>query len=258
MTKSSLVITDELLMAFADNELEDGLARQVEIASASNPVLAERLKVFRLTGRALAPHFDALLEAQPPAALLQAIRNAPMTLAVEGPHEISFGQSIRNVLQSIGFGASPWPALACVAVGLLIGAVATQVGGPRGHTLFAEQNGMLVATGALEKTLESTTMQASQGDSVQVVATFKAETGRWCRLYQGPAHSGLACREVEQPQWQILAAGEGVAGADNMTTPAEGGGAKAVDDLAASMMASSAALDAVAEAALIDRQWKAE
>ncbi len=257
MTKSSLVITDELLMAFADNELEDGLARQVEIGIASNPALASRLEVFRVTGRALGPHFDAVLEAQPPAVMLQAIRNAPMTLAVEGPREISFGRSIRNVLQSIGFGASPWPALAGVAAGLLIGLVSTQWGGPAG-AIISEQNGKLVAAGALEKTLESTAMQASQDGSVRIIATFKDETGRWCRLYQGPAHSGLACRQDAQSQWQILATGEGVAGDENATTPSEGGGAKAVDDLAMTMMASSAALDTQTEAALIARKWKSE
>lgn len=257
MTKSSLVITDELLMAYADNELENGLARQVENAIASNPVLAARLKVFRVTGRALAPHFDALLEAQPPAAMLQAIRNAPMMRPVAAAQKISFGQSVRNVLKSIGFGASPWPALAGVAAGLLIGLVSTPWGGPAG-ALISEQNGKLVASGALEKTLETTTMQASQDGSIQVVSTFKDETGRWCRLYQGPAHSGLACRQVEQPHWQIIATGEGVAGAENMTTPSEGGGAQAVDDLASRMMASSAALDTQTEAALIRRQWKSE
>ncbi len=257
MTKSSLVITDELLMAYADNELENGLARQVEVAIASNPALAARLEVFRVTGRSLGPHFDAVLEAQPPAAMLQAIRNAPMTRPVAGPRTISFGQSIRNVLQSIGFGTSPWPALAGVAAGLLIGLVSTQWGGPAG-ALISEQNGKLVAAGALEKTLESTTMQASQDGSVRVVATFKDDTGRWCRLYQGAEHSGLACRAAEQRQWKILAAGEGVAGDGNLKTPSSGGGAQAVDDLAMTMMASSAALDPQAEAALIARQWKSE
>ena len=100
-------------------------------------------------------------------------------------------------------------------------------------------------------------MPSSRGGSVQVVATFKDETGRWCRLYQGAEHSGLACRESAR-QWQILVAGEGVAGGADMTMPSEGGGAKAVDDLAATMMESSAALDTQTEAALIARQWKTE
>lgn len=258
MSKSSLVITDELLMAYADGELDAGLAEQVRHAIENDSVLAARLKVFHVTGRALGPHFEAVLEAQPPAAMLQAIRSAPMTRPAGAPRTISFWASIRSVLQGIGFGPSPWPVLAGVAAGLLIGAVSTQHGGTAEGTLLAEQDGRLVAAGALAKVLEGETMQASQDGAIRVIATFKDETGRWCRLYQGPEHAGLACRQDEQRRWQVLAAGEGIAGSEDLPSPSEGGGAKAVDDLAMTMMESSAALDTQAEAALIARQWKAE
>lgn len=257
MTKSSLVITDELLMAFADGELENGLARQVEIAIAGNPALASRLEVFRLTGRALGPHFDAVLEAQPPAAMLQAIRSAPMTRLAQAPGKVSFGDSLRNVLQGFGFGPSPWPTLATLAAGIVIGVVAMQTGGPGGTALVAEQNGKLIAAGQLAQTLESKTMRESLDGGIRVMATFKDETGRWCRLYQGSEHSGLACRQ-QTPQWQILAAGEGVAGSADTYGTAAGGGAKAVDDLIETMMGPEGALDAEADASLVKGGWPTE
>lgn len=255
MTKSSLVITDELLMAYADGELEEGLAEQVGQAIDGSPVLAARLKVFHVTGRALAPHFDAVMDSQPPAAMLQAIRSAPMARPADASQKLSLVDSLRRVLQGLGLGSSPWTALAGVAAGLLIGAVATQSIG--NGALLAEQDGKLVATGALERTLESASMQASRDESVRIVATFKDETGRWCRLYEGAAHSGLACREGPQ-HWQVLAAGEGRSSGEDSYVTADGGGAKAVDDLATSMMESSAALDAEAEAALIKSGWKTQ
>ena len=107
--KSSLVITDELLMAYADGELAEGLAHQVGRAVDNDAALAARLKIFRLTGRALGPHFDDVLDAQPPAAMLQAIRSAPISrMAADSAPTI--GQSIRSLLQGWGLGASPWPA----------------------------------------------------------------------------------------------------------------------------------------------------
>ena len=198
-----------------------------------------------------------MLDAQPPAALLNAIRSTPISVRRLSLSD-TIGERIGRVLQGIGLGPSPWPALAGIAAGVLIGFAATEINKlSGGEVLVAERNGTLVAAGGLARTLESATMQASQEEGVRIIATFKDETGRWCRLYQGTAHAGLACRQTAEG-WQILAAGEGVAASDGLAVPSGGGGAEAVDDLAYRMMASSAALDIDAEAALIARGWEAQ
>jgi hypothetical protein len=253
----SRVITDEELMAYADGELDDARTQEIGRAIDTNPELAARLRVFRLTGRALGPHFDPILEEQPPAALLQAIRSAPISGRRPSPRE-SVATTIGRVLQSFGFGPSPWPVLAGIATGLIIGAAATMTGhGTGDEAVVAERDGALVATGPLDRTLETDTMEASRAGAVKIVATFADEAGRWCRLYQGAGHSGLACRQAAH-HWQIIALGEGSGGTDSSPVPSGGGGAQAVDDLAASMMTSSAALDAQTEAELVSRAWEAQ
>ena len=71
-------IGDELLMAYADGELDDRTAQEVGRAIDNDPALAARLMVFRVTGRALSPHFDEVVEAPPPASMLDAIRITPI------------------------------------------------------------------------------------------------------------------------------------------------------------------------------------
>jgi hypothetical protein len=252
-------ISDELLMAYADGELDDRAAQELGRAIERDPALAARLKVFRVTGRSLAPHFDAVLVSEPPAAMVAAILNAPIRDRRPAPRG-SIAVVAGRLFGALGLGPSPWPALAGLGLGLMVGAVATVSGlGTRtDEALVAEQGGQLVASGALARTLESQTMQASHAESVQVVSTFKAETGQWCRLYQAAAHSGLACR-LSMGQWQIVEIGASLPnGSMDSTTPSQGGGAQAVDELASAMMASSAALDAEAEAALIARGWEAQ
>ena len=164
-----------------------------------------------------------------------------------------------QVLGSLGFGPSPWLALAGLAIGLSIGAAATFMGtgSYSGEGLLAEQDGRLIAAGQLARTLEKVqTMQASLAGPVGVIATFQNETGQWCRLYQTSAHAGLACRQGSG-QWQVVELGAATARDDTRIEPSEGGGSKAVDDLATSMMASSAALDVETESNLIARGWEA-
>lgn len=255
--KGSKLISDEQLMAYADGELDDRRTQEIGRAIDNDPALAARLRVFRVTGRALSPHFQAVFDAEPPAAMVDAIRSAPVTRGRMPAGEAISG-SIGRILQVIGLGPSPWPALAGLAAGLVIGAAATVSGGLLGsQALVAERDGMLVAAGHLDRTLETQTMQASRAGSVRVVSTFQDEMGRWCRLYQSAEHSGLACRQAEHV-WRIIALGEGAAGTDASPVPSGGGGAQAVDDLAASMMASSTALDAETEAALVARSWEAQ
>ena len=101
-------------------------------------------------------------------------------------------------------------------------------------------------------------MAATQLESGKVYSTFQVEDGRYCRYYETENHSGIACRNAPTA-WQIVAIGASSAGAGpDKSTIADGGGARAVADLATTMTAeSTAALDAEAEAALIARAWEA-
>jgi hypothetical protein len=254
-------VSDEQLMAYADGELAGRQADEIGRAIERDPGLARRLKVFQATGKTLSPHFSAVLEMQPPAEMLHAIRGATISKRAAGI-AVPLAGATRRMLGLIGLGPSPWPMLAGIAAGVVIGAMATWQPGGRSPTslsaLVVEQGPLLLAAGPLVETLEARTMAATQLESGKVYSTFQVEDGSYCRYYETANHSGIACRKAPNV-WQIVAIGASSAGAGpDKSTIADGGGARAVADLATTMTAeSTAALDAEAEAALIARAWEA-
>ncbi len=244
-------VSDEDLMAYADGELGDAEASRIGRAIDNDPALAARLKVFRLTGRALAPQFDALDLGETPASMLDAIRNTPVRTRP------TLASRLQGVLDGLRFGPTPWPALASLAAGLLIGAGVAQLAGHGGAMFTVQPDGTIVASGRLGKILESSPSAAVGTSDIVATSSFESVDDRYCRLYQAPRQTGLACRNPAG-DWQILAIGEGTAGAGpKISQPSGGSGSSAVTDLVGPMMKSEAALDPETEAALIARKWGA-
>lgn len=247
-------VSDEDLMAYADGELGDADATRVGRAIDNDPELAARLKVFRVTGRALAPHFDAIDLADPPAKMLEAIRSTPVRTRAAEPSLLS---RLSGMLEGLGLGGSPGRALATgVAAGLLIAAAAAQLPLLSGGSLLATQaDGTILASGRLAKILESTPSRPPASGDIVALSSFEAEGQRYCRLYQALRQTGLACRN-SAGRWQVIATGEGDAGAGADTTqPSGGSGSSAVIDLVGPMMTSPTALDPASEAEIIKRGW---
>jgi anti-sigma factor RsiW len=67
-------ISDEILMAFVDGELDANEQRVVREALTKNPAFIERLECFVLTKARLARPFDDVLKAALPEKLLSIIR----------------------------------------------------------------------------------------------------------------------------------------------------------------------------------------
>jgi hypothetical protein len=256
-SKQSRSVSDETLMAYADGELDDAEARVIGRAIQSDPALAARLQVFRITGRSLAPHFDGVLAGDPPASMLEAIRNAPVGRVPPPPSLLA---SLRGFLDGFGRGSSPWPAIAGIAAGVLIGAAATQLvgqGGPAESFLTVEADGRIFAAGELARVLETVPSAPADERTLGATSTFESIDDRFCRLYRALKQTGLACRNAPG-DWQVLAMAEASAGAgQNEYGPSGGSGSSAVADLANQLMKSEAALDPGTEAALIARKWEA-
>ena len=66
-------ITDELLMAYADGELDSAEQRRVERYLANDPASAQRLEMFTQTGRDLGRLFDQPMREAIPERLLQTV-----------------------------------------------------------------------------------------------------------------------------------------------------------------------------------------
>ena len=114
----------------------------------------------------------------------------------------------------------------------------------------ASSNGLLLA--ALD-TGESGKMIEEGGRSAQVMLTFEADDGRYCRAFRahetGVAAEGVACRN--DTQWQVVA-WDGTVDLDEGFRAA--GASELLDDVM-DRLGGGAALEVAEERALIERHW---
>lgn len=75
-------VTDEMLMAYVDGELDAQTGASVAAAIAADPALAERADLFRASAEAAQSAFADILAAPPPAGLLAAARKDAAPAAV--------------------------------------------------------------------------------------------------------------------------------------------------------------------------------
>lgn len=197
---------DELLMAYADGELDSSQRAQVEAAMRADPELARRVASHRALRERVHSSFNAVLQEPVPERLLAAARArdaSPFSTRV-----IPLRQ--RSVVSSR---VAWWGSM---AASFLLGALGWYVAdGMRNHNPVLERDGRLLAIGRLERTLNTQLASTQPAEAeVRIGSSFRDREGRYCRTFQlqsGQALAGLACRE--QQQWQVttLASAENVA-----------------------------------------------
>jgi hypothetical protein len=114
----------------------------------------------------------------------------------------------------------------------------------------ASSNALLLAT--LDSGESGKTMEEGER-SAQVIVTFAAEDGRYCRAFRtreaSAAAEGVACRAGSQ--WEVVA-WDGTVDTDQGFRAASG--SELLDDVM-DRLGGGAALEAAEERALIERQW---
>lgn len=217
-------LNDELLSAYLDNTLDD--ARQQAVCAALAADAGARLRLSRM--RQAEQALRAALPV-PPADQFE----AALTARVLGSRPAPRWQ--HAVL--------PW-ALAATVAGLVVGYLL-----PR-----AESSRDIGTPDAMLARALDAAPSGTAGAPVSLVLSFRAEDGRYCRLFratrEGAAGEGLACRGAAG--WQVVAW-------DATTTASTEGfraaGAGMLIDGAMSELGGSPALDAAEEAGLIGRGW---
>jgi hypothetical protein len=193
-------ISDEVLMAYADDALDTKTRAEVAGRIARDPAVAVRLEAFVVTNKPLARVFAPILDEPIPARILAAL-DGPRTSAtvhVLRPKREAGAPRDRSDL---------WRIAAALVVGLgggwgfqtLLAPSATS-----GAALVVLDKGQMIAQGSLAQVLESgASSQVRSGDagSIAVVFTFKTRDGGYCRQYQvnsneGRAVAGVACRDA--------------------------------------------------------------
>lgn len=262
-------ISDEMLMAYADDELSSEERARVETCLRSSPEAVTRLQVFAQTSRGLSRVFDEVVDAPMPQRLVDAARGVRSSGVVV---DFAVGKR-RHAGRRVLMPGRRGYALAASVAGLAIAVGAALFGmfpgnGPDGD-LFAVAEGERSAPQALAAVLErgmsNAAAEVASGDAqvrVTPVFTFATAHSGYCRQYQidggsRGAREGVACRD-EQGAWQIksqVALGGPIATqGSGKIVPAGRDGAPEIEALVDAMI-SGDVLSVEDEKSLIDKDW---
>jgi hypothetical protein len=191
---------DEVLMAYADDELDTGTRAAVEAAMAADPEIARRIAQHKALRGRVHSAFNKVLEEPVPARLLQGVRG--------GPSE----HRENNIVPLRPRGVRRWagPQWTAIAASLIIGVIAGRLLlAPSGTGPIVMRDGEVVASATLAGAL-SDQLAAHQpaAGPVSLGVSFRSKSGEYCRTFtwrETAALAGLACRATAGWQVRVLA-----------------------------------------------------
>jgi hypothetical protein len=223
-------LSDEVLSAYIDGELQPAEAARVALALTRDPDAVRRLNALRESDAMLREAFDWPLPGQ-------ASLTDDVSAKMENP--------------------SPWrrpaPIAAVAGAGVVMAAAAGfaigQLSAPREVALDTDRGAF--AEGALGKALES--QAGDVNGPLRIVLTFRAKDGRFCRQFWAAAAglAGVACRDDKGWRIEELSAEADPAGGDR--APA---GTDSPVERAVTLIGVDQPLDLTQEARLIASGWR--
>ena len=208
--------SDEMLMAYADGELDLVSRAEVEAAMATDPEVARAVQRHRTLARRVQTAYQGVLDEPVPAALAR-LADAPVTAPVV---DLAAKRSAREATRAApGRWRLPqWGAIAAsVALGLFVGVLWMRTpGGP-----YTETADGLIAQGALDAALTGQLAGSLGTGGPRVGISFRDRGGAYCRtfhLQQEAPLAGLACRHGED--WKIRVLAEASASSGELRTAA--------------------------------------
>lgn len=201
-----MTFPNEVLMAYADDELDSRTREAVEAAMASDPEIARRISEHKALRSRVHSAFDTVLEEQVPARLLKA--------AGSGPVRPASGNTVPLRSRRRHWSWPEWTAIAAtLIVGIGVGRLALLHTGSPGAIVM--RSGELLAAGAVADAL-STRLAGDETatDPVRIGITFRSKSGEYCRTFslRQPALAGLACRAADGWRVGVLARAEPLRG----------------------------------------------
>lgn len=227
------MIDDDLLMAYADAELDEVSRARVERAIAEDPALRARLEQQQRLRATLAAHYGPTAEEEVPERLRAILET--------------------NVVRFVPRPLPLWRGVAALAASLVVGlALGRTLLAPAGGPVGIE-HGTMVAQGPLATALDYQLASAEPaGAPVRIGLSFAAADGRLCRTFDSAALSGLACRG--ERSWQLMMAAAGAPGPRGDYRQAGSGNPQVL--AAAQEMMAGEALDAEGERRARDSGWR--
>lgn len=204
-------VSDELLMAYVDGELDAAQRAAVEHAIAADPQLAGRVRHHQALRRQVRGAFDPVLSEPVPDRLLAVLRKQPPSSA--GDKVVAFRRRAPQPAMAEQRARWSWPQWSAMAASWVAGIVMAVVAiNLTRDELTTAHNGSLIARGALATALTSQPSGAAVA-SIRMQLSFKNRSGEYCRSFviqQQQALVGLACRQAND-DWRVpmLAAANG-------------------------------------------------
>jgi hypothetical protein len=239
--------TDEMLMAYADGELDPAQRAGVEQAMRDDPEVAAAVERHRALRQDVFAAFSGVLDEPVPEKLRQPEAGARVVQLDDlRARKAGAARESRWSWQQLGGMA------AMLAVGVLVGSLGVGRPGGQGDLAVARgPAGALTASGRLDDALSHQLASANGGD-VRVGLSFVSKQGSYCRSFALGGTAGLACREGGQWRIPVLAHGAGQ-GTDYRQAASELPQA-VLDEVDARI--NGATLDANAERQARDRGWQ--
>lgn len=252
---------DEILMAYADGELDQPQRSEVERAVRTDPAVAAAVERHRALRQDVFDAFADVLDEPVPGRLQPGTPGAPAVPAAPG--KVLSLDAARNA-RARSAAAAPsaprpavWPRWTALAATLVLGVLAGSAwfGGADSDAgyISADANGRLAArgqlAGALSRQLAS---DPAPNSPVRIGVSFATRDGGYCRSFSVGASAGLACRSGES--WRIPVLSEAVT-ANGAYRQASSSMPEAVLDAIDERIAGTT-MDAAAERAARERGWK--
>ena len=246
-----MTFSEEVLMAYADGELDAPTRAAVDAAMASDPEIARRIARHEALRSRVHSAFNKVLDEPVPARVLNVARN-------ERPAPLRSNVTPLRPRQVRHWNWRQWTA---VAASLIVGVIAGRL------TLMHEGNAgpvmtrgdRLLAAGTLAAALSDQLASGqSTADPVRIGVSFRAKSGEYCRTFtlRGAAGlAGLACRAQDGWQLGVLARTESPSGSAGTYRQAASSMPAAVVAAVGERMAGEP-LDQHAEAAARERHWQ--
>lgn len=196
-------ISEQMLAAYVDGELDDAGVAAVESAMRIDPEVAERVARSRALRASLRQAYAPVLDEPVPERLLAAATAAGtresnvVSLSPRSPAEPARRAS-----------AGRLPHWAALAASLVLGLLLAPLLGDDGAGPFASSGDALLARGELVQALDRQLASEAAAGPISVGLSFRGRDGNFCRTFTLTAQSlsGLACRQ--DAGWRVSALGE--------------------------------------------------
>lgn len=245
-----MTFPDDVLMAYADDELDPRTRAAVEAAMVSAPEIARRIAEHKALRTRVHSAFNGVLAEPVPVRLLEVVRRDP-----SGPRASNVMPLRRRRVRRWR-----WPQWTAIAASLIVGVIAGRLLLVASHAPgpIVMRSGRILASGTLATALSGQlAADQSAADPVRIGVSFRSKSGAYCRTFAlapPAALAGLACHAADGWRVRVLA----------RTEPQGGSGAyrQAASSMPPSVVAAVGGLitgeplDAQAEATARGQHWQ--